>query len=76
MDIKLKNKIVGIIPARGNSKRIENKNLIKISGKPLLQYTLEHVNNSKYLKNNTYVTSDSPNILKLALKNNVKVIWI
>lgn len=74
MDIKLKNKIVGIIPARGNSKRIENKNLIKISGKPLLQYTLEHVNNSKYLKNNTYVTSDSPNILKLALKNNVKVI--
>ena len=74
MDIILKNKIVGIIPARGKSKRIENKNLIKISGKPLLQYTLEHVNNSKYLKNNTYVSSDSSNILELALKNNVKVI--
>lgn len=34
-------KILAIIPARGGSKRIPRKNLIKINNKPLLAYTIE-----------------------------------
>ena len=32
-------KIIGLIPARGGSKGIKNKNIAKLNGKPLLQYT-------------------------------------
>ena len=34
-------KILGIIPARGGSKGIPDKNLKALAGKPLLQYTYE-----------------------------------
>ena len=33
--------ILGVIPARGGSKGIPRKNLVKLNGKPLIQYTLE-----------------------------------
>ena len=29
-----------IIPARGNSKRIKNKNLIRFNGKPIIYYSI------------------------------------
>ncbi|MFX1384659.1 MAG: cytidylyltransferase domain-containing protein [Promethearchaeota archaeon] len=34
-------KILAIIPARCGSKGIKHKNIVKISGKPLIQYTIE-----------------------------------
>ena len=34
-------KCIAIIPARGGSKRIPHKNLVEISGKPLLAWTIE-----------------------------------
>lgn len=34
-------RVLGIVPARGGSKGIPNKNLRKLSGKPLLQYTAD-----------------------------------
>ena len=34
-------KILGIIPARGGSKGIPQKNTRKIGGKPLIQYSIE-----------------------------------
>ena len=33
-------KILAIIPARGGSKKIKNKNIVKIKKKPLLGYTI------------------------------------
>ena len=46
----LKNKsILAIIPARGGSKRLKNKNLKKIKSKSLLYYTLDAVKKSKYI---------------------------
>ena len=39
-------KVLGIIPARGGSKGIPNKNLRELAGKPLLAYTLEAANDS------------------------------
>lgn len=34
-------RVLGVIPARGGSKRIKNKNLRLLCGKPLIQYTIE-----------------------------------
>lgn len=44
-----KKRILGVIPARGGSKGIPGKNLHKISGKPLIQYTIEASKGSKLL---------------------------
>ena len=66
-------KIAAIIPARGGSKGIENKNMIEILGKPLLWYTLERCNQSTHI-NRTYVSSDSEVIGNYAEENGA--IWI
>ena len=61
-------KNVIIIPARGNSKGMPNKNLTKFCGKPLLYWSIK-----QGLKNNfnanVYVTSDSKKILEFSKKN-------
>ncbi len=36
------NKIISIIPARGGSKSIPNKNIYSLAGKPLIGYSIEH----------------------------------
>ena len=58
-------KIICIIPARGGSKGIPNKNIIDFCGKPLLQWTIEQAKSSKYI-NEVYVTSDSVEIRDIA----------
>lgn len=60
--------IVCIIPARGGSKGIPNKNLVDFCGHPLLRWTIRQARESKYIKN-VYVTSDDLNILALASNN-------
>ena len=49
--------ILAIIPARGNSKSIKNKNLIKINGKSLIDYTIESSKKSKNLVESLSVQS-------------------
>ena len=39
--------IVAIIPARGGSKRIKNKNIINISGKPMIHHTIQILKKTK-----------------------------
>jgi len=53
---------VAIILARGGSKGIKNKNLINFAGKPLIEWTIEHSINCKYIKD-VFVSSDSTEIL-------------
>ena len=55
-----------IILARGGSKGIINKNLINLSGKPLLEWTINHCQNCQYIEE-TFVSSDSDEILDLAI---------
>lgn len=38
--------ICAVIPARKNSKRILDKNIVKVRGKPLIQYTIDFCNNT------------------------------
>lgn len=65
--------IVAIIPARGGSKRIKNKNLLSILNKPLIDYTLDQANKSKFLKD-FFVSSDDELILDYVRSKNFKVI--
>ena len=47
--LKNKHKILGVIPARGGSKGIKNKNLYKLNGKPLIYYSIQAAKKSKLL---------------------------
>lgn len=60
-------KILGIIPARGGSKGIPSKNIIEIYGKPLIQYSIECANSSKYL-DRTVISTDDLEIKAVAEK--------
>ena len=54
-----------VIPARGGSKRIPNKNIYPICGKPLINYTLEAIYNSG-LDVPIYLSTDSDAIASVA----------
>jgi len=58
-------KVLAIIPARGGSKGIKDKNIVNLAGKPLLAWTIEASLHSKYISK-TLVSSDSKEILKIA----------
>lgn len=65
-------KIVSLIPARKGSKGIPNKNLVDLSGKPLIAYAIEA--SKKSLVNETWVSSDSDEILNISKKLGAKTI--
>jgi CMP-N,N'-diacetyllegionaminic acid synthase len=65
--------ILGIIPARGGSKGIKLKNLVKLNGKPLLFYTLNASKNSSY-NIRTVVSTDNQTIENYTRKLGVQVI--
>jgi len=64
-------KIIGEIPARLGSKRVKNKNLRLINGKPLISYAINAAKESKYLSE-IYVNSESKQIGNIAKKYGVK----
>lgn len=51
-------KILAVIPARGGSKSIPRKNIKLLAGKPLIAYTIEAANQSKYLTRCIVSTED------------------
>lgn len=61
-------RIIAIIPARGGSKRLPQKNIFLLKGKPLLAYAIDACKKSKYI-NDIYVSSDDEKILKVAAEN-------
>ena len=64
---------VAIIPARGGSKGIPKKNLLTVSGKPLIAWTIEHALRSSKI-DSVWVTSDSDEILNVAKSYGANVI--
>ena len=58
-------KILAIIPARGGSKGLKNKNIKNLNGKPLISYTINASIKSKYITK-TVVSSDKKKILNIA----------
>ena len=59
-------KTLGLIPARGGSRGIKNKNIQTINGKPLIAYTIEQALNSNI--DRVIVASDDEKIIKVAKK--------
>ena len=71
--INYKQNFIALIPARKGSKSIKNKNLYKISGKPLIYYTIHAAKKSKMF-NQIFVSSDSQTILDYSINQNISVI--
>ena len=59
------NKILAVIPARGGSKGIPNKNIIDIGGNPLIKYTIDAALDSTMLTD-CIVSTDSDEIAGIA----------
>lgn len=64
-------RIIGEIPARLGSKRVKQKNLRLLDGKPLIQYAINAARDAKTLSE-VYVNSDSDVIGQIALENEIK----
>lgn len=68
--IKLKRLL--IIPARGGSKRIKNKNIKKFNNKPIIFYSIESAKKSK-LFNKIHVSTDNRKISNIVKKKGIEV---
>ena len=66
-------KTIAIIPARGCSKRLPNKNLMLLNGIPLLAHSILFAQKHSFI-DAVYVTTDDANIKKFALEYGAKVI--
>lgn len=62
-------KIVSVILARGGSKRIPNKNILQIKGKPLIGYAIEASKQCLFI-HKTWVSTDSDEIMLAAFRHN------
>lgn len=65
--------IVGIIPARGGSKRLPRKNIKLLAGKPLIAHTIDTAKKSKYI-NKLVVSTEDEEIASVAEKFGADVI--
>lgn len=63
--------ILFIIPARKDSIRLKNKNIKKIAGKTLVQWSIDFALKCKISLLNVVVSTNSQKIIKIAKKNHV-----
>jgi CMP-N,N'-diacetyllegionaminic acid synthase len=57
--------VLAIIPARGGSKGVPNKNIIEVSGNPLISWTIDAAKKAKCITR-LILSSDDSNIIKIA----------
>lgn len=65
-------KVLALIPARGGSKGIKDKNIIPLCGKPLIAYSIQAAKDSRYI-DDVVVTTDSERIAETARTYGAKV---
>lgn len=68
------NKTIAIIPARGGSKRIPEKNIQMFGRIPLLVHSIQYALANKEIIDDVYVSTDDLTIKRIALENGAKVI--
>jgi len=67
-------KTIAIIPARGGSKRLPNKNILFLGGIPLIGHSILYAQKNSTIIDEIYVSTDDVVIKKIALEYGVKVI--
>jgi CMP-N,N'-diacetyllegionaminic acid synthase len=67
-------KVLGIIPARGGSKGIPNKNLAELGGRPLIAWTFDSARSSSL--DRVIVSTDSKEIADVSKLNGIEVPFI
>jgi N-acylneuraminate cytidylyltransferase len=67
-------KTIAIIPARGGSKRLPNKNILLLGGIPLIAHSILFAQKNSAIINEIYVSTDNAAIKKIALDYGAKVI--
>ncbi len=65
-------KIVAIIPIKGNSKRVKNKNIRKVFGKPLFSYLIDKLEKCNF--DEIYVDTDIDPVKRYVSKKKINVI--
>ena len=70
----MKSKTIAIIPARGGSKRLPEKNILLLNGIPLLVYSILYAKANQEIIDEIYVTTDNQEIKNIALHYGVNVI--
>lgn len=70
--IKARN--IAVIPARGGSKRLPNKNILSLGGIPLLAHSIMYARANPEIIDEIYVSTDDESIKKIALDFGAKVI--
>ena len=68
----MRQKILALIPARGGSKGLHQKNIKSLLGKPLIVWTIEEAKKSKYI-DKIIVSTDDQEIANISWKNGVDV---
>lgn len=68
-------KILAIIPARGGSKRLPHKNILPLDDKPLLAWSIESAQKSKYI-DRVILSSDDEEIVAVAKEYGADVPFI
>jgi CMP-N,N'-diacetyllegionaminic acid synthase len=61
-----------IIPARGGSKRLKNKNIYPVLGKPMIAWSVKAAHNSKYI-DKIFISTESDKIKDVARSLNVSI---
>jgi len=64
---------IGLIPARGGSKRVMFKNTRELNGHPLIAWTINDLKNSEMI-DDVYVTTDNEEIAEIAKEYGSKII--
>lgn len=70
----MKSKTIALIPARGGSKRLENKNLLLFGDKPLLAHSILYAQANSDIIDAVYVSTNDPAIKECALQYGAQVI--
>ena len=60
--------IIAVIPAKGDSRRLKNKNIKDVNNKPLLYWSVKLAEKFKLI-NKIFISTDSTKIQNLSKKN-------
>jgi CMP-N-acetylneuraminic acid synthetase len=67
-------KTIAIIPARGGSKRLLDKNILLLGGIPLIAHSILYAQKNKYIIDEIYVSTDDEAIKKISQEYGANVI--